>query len=78
MENALLFLMIFGAALLLAALSLFLSKDPRKSIFFARVHGKPSKEEARKTANQIASALLGVGIAIILYCAIGLLKGAQV
>ena len=33
------FLLIFAAALLLAALSLFLAKDPRNSIFRARSPG---------------------------------------
>ena len=76
MQNAFLFLLIFGVLLLLSAASLWLSKDPRKSIFFAKVHGKPSKEKARRTARQIASALAGVGFAIIIYCAIGLIRGA--
>ena len=76
MENAFKFLLIFGVALLLAAASLAFSKDPRNSIFFARVHGKPSKEEAKKTARTIAGCVAGVGAAIIIYCLIGLISGS--
>ena len=76
MHYAFLFLLIFGCLLLLAAASLWFSKDPRKSVFFARVQGKPNKEEARKTARQIAAAVAGVGIAIIIYCLVGLIGGA--
>lgn len=76
MENAFILLIIFGSALLLSALRLYLSKDPRKTVFFARVHENISNEKAIKLARQIASALLGVGIAVIVYCVIGLFKGA--
>ena len=76
MENALKFMLIFGVLLLLAAASLAFSKDPRNSIFFARVHGKPSKEEAKKTALVIAGCVAGVGAAVIIYCLIGLISGS--
>ena len=69
-------MIIFGVLLLLAAASLAFSKDPRKSVFFARVHGKPSKAEAKKTALSIAGCVAGVGLAIIIYCVIGLIKGS--
>ena len=74
MRNAFLFLLIFGAALLLAAVSLWFSGDPRNSIFFSRVRGKMSLEEARKTAKEIAGAVAAVGLAIMLYCVIGLIR----
>ncbi len=76
MENAFIFLMIFGAALLLAAASLAFSKDPRKSVFFARMRGDYSLPEAKKAAREIAVCLAGVGLAIIVYCAVGLIRGA--
>ncbi len=76
MENAYKFLIIFGVLLLLAAASLFFSKDPRNSVFFARMHGKFSREEAGKTARTIAGCVAGVGLAVILYCVIGLITGS--
>ena len=76
MHYAFIFLLIFGCLLLLAAASLWFSKDPRNSMFFARVQGKPGTEEARRTARQIAAGVAGVGFAIIIYCVIGLNRGA--
>ena len=76
MKYAFIFLLVFGVLILLAAASLWFSKDPRQSLFFARVHGNPSKEKARRTAREIAGALAGVGIAIILYCIAGIIRGA--
>ncbi len=76
MHYALIFLLIFGCLLLLAAASLWFSKDPRNSLFFARVQGKPGKEEARRTARQIAAGVAGAGLAIIVYCVVGLIRGA--
>ena len=76
MHYAFIFLLIFGCLLLLAAASLWFSKDPRNSLFFARVQGKPGKEEARRTARQIAAGVAGAGLAIIIYCVIGLIRGA--
>ena len=76
MHYAFIFLLIFGCLLLLAAASLWFSKDPRNSLFFARVQGKPGKEEARKTARQIAAGVAGAGLAIIVYCVVGLIRGA--
>ena len=75
MKYAFIFLLVFGVLILLAAASLWFSKDPRQSLFFARVHGNPSKEKARRTAREIAGALAGVGIAIILYCIAGIIRG---
>ena len=76
MHYAFIFLLIFGCLLLLAAASLWFSKDPRENVFFARVQGRPGKEEARRTARQIAAAVAGVGLAVIIYCVIGLIRGA--
>lgn len=75
MENAFIFLMIFGVLLLLAAASLFFSKDPRKSVFFARMHGRYSIDAAKKAAGTIAGCVAGVGLAVIVYCVIGLIVG---
>ena len=76
MHYAFIFLLIFGCLLLLAAASLWFSKDPRNSLFFARVQGKPGKEAARRTARRIAAGVAGAGLAIIVYCVIGLIRGA--
>ena len=76
MHYAFFFLLIFGCLLIFAAAALCLNRDPRKSVFFARVQGKLSKEEARRTARQIAAGVAGVGLAIIVYCIIGLIGGA--
>lgn len=75
MKYAFIFLLIFGVLIILAGCSLFFSKDPRNSVFFARVHGETSKREARKTAKVIASALFGIGAAIVIYCIWGLIQG---
>jgi len=75
MKYAFVFLLIFGLAILLAAASLASSKDPRQSIFFARVHGNWSRKDAKKIASEIAVCLSAVGLAIIIYCVIGLIKG---
>ena len=76
MHYAFIFLLIFGCLLLLAAASLWFSKDPRNSLFFAKVQGKPGKEEARRTARRIAAGVAGAGLAIIIYCLIGIIGGA--
>ena len=73
MEYAFVFLIIFGVALLLAAASLAFSKDPRKSPFMARLSDKTSLAEAKKTAREVAGCVAAVGLALIIYCAIGLL-----
>lgn len=76
MENALIFMIIFGLALLLAAASLWFSKDPRKSPLMGRVAGseKMGKKEARKIAREIAGCVTAIGLALIIYCAISLLR----
>ncbi len=79
MREALIFMMIFGAVLLLAAARLWFSRDPGKSILLARVPGieKMPKEKARKIAREVGAPVAGVGIAIILYCAVSLIRGVQ-
>ena len=48
MRDAFVFLLLFGCLLIFAAAALCLNRDPRKSVFFARVQGKLTKEEARE------------------------------
>ena len=77
MREAFLLLLIFGAALLLAAARLLYARDPRKSIFLSRVPGaeKMTIEKARKTSREIGIAVAGVGMAVVVYCVIGLIRG---
>ena len=76
MENAFILFIIFGAALILAAASLILSKDPRKSPLLGKVAGIEKMEigSARKIAREIAGCVAAVGLALIIYCLIGLFK----
>lgn len=76
MENALIFMIIFGAALLLAAASLAFSKDPRKSPLLGRVVGieKMEKDKARKIALEVAGCVAAVGLALVIYCSVALLR----
>ena len=71
--EAMIFMMIFGACLLLPALSLILSKDPRQSVFLARVRGLEamSLEEAKDKAKEIAKIVAIVGVALIVIFGIG-------
>ena len=71
-------LLVFGITILIAAVSLCFSRDPRKSILMYKVAGKKkmSLEEARKSGRQIASALLGVSLALILFSIIMLVRSA--
>ncbi len=75
MENALIFMLIFGIVLLLAAAGLWFSKDPRQSPLLGRVAGieKMGKAKAQKIAREIAGCVAAVGLAIVLYCLISLL-----
>ena len=70
------FLLIFAAALLLAALRLFLAKDPRKSILLSRSPElrKESLEKAKEQARQIAALVAAVGTAIAVYCILALIR----
>lgn len=74
MENAFILLLIFGVLLLLTAAGLAFSKDPRQSPFLGRTAGieKMSKEEARKHAREVAGCVAAVGLALVIYCVIGL------
>ena len=54
MENAFIFLLIFGVLLLLTAAGLAFSKDPRQSPL-------------------VAGCVAAVGLALVIYCVIGLL-----
>jgi hypothetical protein len=74
MENAFIFLLIFGVLLLLTAAGLAFSKDPRQSPLLGRVVGieKMSKEQARKLAREVAGCVAAVGLALVIYCVIGL------
>jgi hypothetical protein len=74
MENAFIFLLIFGGLLLLTAAGLAFSKDPRQSPLLGRVVGieKMSKEQARKLAREVAGCVAAVGLALVIYCVIGL------
>ena len=78
MSEALIFLIIFGVLLLLAAAGLWFSKDPRKSFLLYKVAGlqKKSPEEAQKTAKQIGASIAGVGLALIVFCGIKFLGGS--
>ncbi len=75
MENALIFMLIFGIVLLLAAAGLWFSRDPRQSPLLGRVAGieKMGKAKAQKIAREIAGCVAAVGLAIVLYCLISLL-----
>ena len=75
MENAFISLLIFGVLLLLSAAGLAFSKDPRQSPLLGRVVGieKMSKDQARKLAREIAGCVAAAGLALVIYCVIGLL-----
>ena len=67
--EAMIFMMIFGAALLLASGLLAITKDPKNSIFLARVRGleRMSREEALKIARKIAKIVAIVGASLIVF-----------
>lgn len=71
--EAMIFMMIFGACLLLTALILILSRDPRQSIFLARVRNLDSMslDEAKGKAAEIARIVAIIGILLIVVCGIG-------
>ena len=73
--EALMFFMIFGMALLLAAGFLSASKDPRESILLAREYTlqKMTKKGARVQARRIAGIVAAIGLVIILVCGMGIL-----
>ena len=77
MREPLIFFMIFGAAILLAALRLKTVRDPRKSTLFYKVHGKISLNDAVALARQMSKILFIIGCGIILVCGILLLTAAS-
>lgn len=73
MREPLIFLIIFGVLLLLAAMRLRYVRDPRNSILFSRVSGKLSLQEAQNLAKKMSMGVFAVGAAIVISCTIGLL-----
>ncbi len=73
MKEPFYFLIIFGTLLVIASLYLHFSEDPRGSVFFARVHGNLSKQEAKDTARKMSIGVFIVGTAIIVICTLCLL-----
>ena len=72
---AMVFMMIFGGTILLAAGALALSKDPRDSVLMARAYEIKSKslEEAKIHARKVAKILAIVGVCMIAAFGIGLI-----
>ena len=66
--EAMLFMVFFGAALLLAAFWLAIIKDPRRSILLYKVYGikNMSLEETRRRTKQIAKIVAIIGILLII------------
>ncbi len=71
--EAMIFMMIFGAALLLTAAWLAFAKDPRHSVLLYKVQGLNSmpREKARGKARQLAKIVGIIGTAIIVVFGIG-------
>ncbi len=71
--EAMIFMMIFGAALLLTAAWLAFAKDPRHSVLLYKVQGLSSmpREKARGKARQLAKIVGIIGTAIIVVFGIG-------
>lgn len=72
---AMIFMMIFGMAILLAALALTLSKDPRESVLMARAYEIKNKslEDAKAHAKKVAKILAIVGAGMIVLFGITLI-----
>ena len=73
MKEPFYFLIIFGALLVTASLYLHFSDDPRGTVFFARVRGKPTRQEAKDTARKMSIGLFIIGTAIVVICTLCLL-----
>ena len=73
MREPLILFLIYGAALLLAALRLHTARDPRQSILFVKVHGKISLEDALALAKKMSKAIFIIGCVIVAVCGILLL-----
>ena len=73
--EAMILMMVFGVALLLTALWLALSKDPRHSVLLYKVTYISSmpREKAREKARQLARVVAIVGLLIIVVFGIGLI-----
>ncbi len=71
--EAMIFMMIFGAALLLTAAWLAFAKDPRHSVLLYKVQGLSSmpREKAREKARQLAKIVGMIGTVIIVVFGIG-------
>ena len=73
MKEPFYFLIIFGTLLVAASLYLHFSDDPRGSVFFARVRGDLTKQEAKDTARKMSIGLFITGTAVIVICTLCLL-----
>ena len=71
--EAMIFMVIFGAALLLTAEWLAFEKDPRHSVLSYKVQGSSSmpREKAREKARQLAKILAVIGVIMIVGFGIG-------
>ncbi|MCR5098821.1 MAG: hypothetical protein K6B14_07735 [Lachnospiraceae bacterium] len=71
--EAMIFMMIFGAALLLTAAWLAFAKDPRHSVLLYKVQGLSSmpREKAREKARQLAKIVAVIGVIMIVGFGIG-------
>ncbi len=73
MKEPFYFLIIFGALIVTASLFLHFSDDPRGSVFFARVRGSLTQQEAKDTARKMSIGLFIIGTAVIVICTLCLL-----
>ncbi|MBR6090943.1 MAG: hypothetical protein IKP86_13480 [Anaerolineaceae bacterium] len=73
MREPLIFFTIFGVLLILSGIYLRHADDPRKSPFFAKVHGNFTKAEGRAIAAEMGKWTLIIGIVIVIVCLAGLL-----
>ena len=78
--EAMIFMMIFGACLIFAALTLRLSRDPRQSVFLARVHKVETMplEKAKEKAREVSGIVAIVGIVLIAVCGLVILFGGGI
>ncbi len=75
MEPAFILFLIFGICLMLAAGWIYLLKDPRDSVFFARAHSlkKMPQEEAKTEAEKTAKYVALIGGIVIIISILGML-----
>ena len=76
MKEASLFMILFGILLVAAGVALCCKKDPRTSLLLGRVHGleKMTKKKAKNIAVTVGSTVTGVGLAIMVYFIVRLVK----